>query len=201
MKKTALCAVLLCGLMAATGCNNGDNITPPDFTGDISLKGTVESGGISADLELKRTNDMWIATFSPPESVKGMTVTLDSKGKYGVTYDGLTFDYSMDDVPFISAMQHITKSIEAASDPSQVTATQESEGTKIAGATMGSGFVITSDKDGDLTSVSIGGYTFKADNEDMNTAANVTESSTNSADMTLSTPESTSAPQTSAEEK
>lgn len=165
MPKTLFCLIITVCMLLLVSCAKTDNVKAPDLSGDISVTGCIESSDISAELNLSRQNGVWTAEFTSPDSVKGMTITCDN-GKYSVAYSGISFDYGEDEVPFKTAVQYITESINAASDTDSISVSPTESGVKIAGSVLSSGYVVKVGADNEIQSVSVGGYSFTAGAKD-----------------------------------
>ena len=165
-EKLLISAVGLSALLLFTSCEVSENITTPDLSGDIDISGTISCGTLKASADISRTDDVWKITYTAPESLCGMEiVTTGTECK--VTHSGIVFDYNTEEVPFITAADYITAAIDSTAKKENIslsmgTDSKGNEETRLSGSVLKSGFVLTIDSIGNITSLSAGEYKFTA---------------------------------------
>lgn len=163
MPKTLFCVIVLFCIFLFASCSKTDAPKVPDLSGDISLSGSIECPGVSASADITRTDGVWSVTFTAPDSVKGMIIT-ENGGEYNVAYSGITFNYKQEEVPFLTAVQYLTGSIEAVAQKNDISVKSVKDGVQISGTLLQSGYIMNADSSGNIQSVSAGGYTFNFGN-------------------------------------
>ena len=148
-------------ILMLTSCSSSGNMTPPDLSGNIEIKGTISCGTLKADAEISRTDGVWTIAYTSPDSLKGMEIISDGT-ESKITHSGIAFDYKNEDVPFITAADYITASIDSTENAEGLSLSQNGEGTTISGSVLSSGFQIVLDNADNIVSLSAGEYKFTA---------------------------------------
>ena len=162
MKGKMLIAVAgVSAMLTLTSCKENMIMTPPDLSGNVEMKGTVSCGTLKAEAEIKRTDGMWTVIYTAPDSLCGMEIVTDGT-ECKVTHSGIAFDYKNEDVPFITAVDYITASIDSTKDAANISLSQNGNGTTLSGSVLSSGFQIVLDKEQNIVSLSAGDYKFTA---------------------------------------
>ena len=113
--KKIIAAAGASALLALTSCKETMTMTPPDLSGDIEMKGTISCGVLKAEAEIRRTDGTWTVIYTSPDSLSGMEIVTDGTD-CKVTHSGITFDYKNENVPFITAVDYLTASIDSTKD-------------------------------------------------------------------------------------
>ncbi len=148
-------------LLTLTSCKENMIMTPPDLSGNIEMKGTISCGTLKAEAEITRTDGMWTIIYTSPDSLCGMEIVTDGT-ECKVTHSGIAFDYKNEDVPFITATDYITASIDSTENTENISLSQSGNETTISGSVLSSGFQIVLDKEQNIVSLSAGDYKFTA---------------------------------------
>ncbi len=163
MKKTKLiiAATAMTAVFLLSGCEGIDKISQPkipDITENITLSGEISYEKLKASAELTRTDGKWQICYTSPESVNGLTVTIDGKNK-NAALNGVKFDYNSEEVPFITVSDYICDSLDTVISKENISVASDNGKIKLTGASENtkSGFVICMNADGVIESISVGG--------------------------------------------
>ncbi len=164
MNKAKLAVPVLLLPLILSGCEAVSDIgkpTVPDIPSTVSLSGELSYGGIKAVADFTRNDGKWNITYTSPESINGMTI-ITEKGNRKVSMNGVNFEYSANDVPFITAADYICSCIDSTDEKDGLTAKKDKDGIKLSGTSeeLKSGYVITLSDDGAITHISVGGAEF-----------------------------------------
>lgn len=150
---TAVLSCLLC-----TSCTAAEKAEIPDLKGDMSISGRVACDGVTAQAEFTRSAGVWTVCFTSPDSVKGLTVTDDGNTvKYSL--DGIEYEYGSSSPQFASAAELLTQCIDSAGTAENVTARKGTDRLTLSGTAGDSSYTLTLDGNGEITGISVGGYT------------------------------------------
>lgn len=168
--KILISAVGVSVMMLLCGCENNTLMPSPDLSGNISLQGTISCGTIKAEAEISRTDGVWKITYTSPDSISGMEI-VTSGTDCKVTHSGIVFDYKTEDVPFVTAIDYVTGAIDSTAQKDSISLSKGTdekgkEEIRLSGTVLESGFTITTDSMGNISSVSAGGYKFTAVTDD-----------------------------------
>lgn len=164
--KRIIAAVGVSALLLFTGCSESINITSPDLSGDIEMSGTISCGTVKAQADICRNDGVWKITYTAPDSISGMEISTDGT-ECKVSLGGIVFDYKNEDVPFVTAADYIVAVIDSTAQKDSFTLTKGTnskgeEETRLQGSVLSSGYQLTIDKSGNITSISAGEYKFTA---------------------------------------
>ena len=152
-------------LLMLTACKESGNITPPDLSGNIEISGVISCGTLKAEADISRTDGVWTICYTSADSLNGMEIVINGTD-CKVAHSGISFDYSSEQVPFVTAADYITTVIDNAQSAENISLSVSGEGKRITGAVLSSGYEIIIDKTGDITSVSAGDCKFTAVDND-----------------------------------
>ena len=150
---TAVLSCLLC-----TSCTAAEKAEIPDLKGDMSISGRVACDGVAAQAEFTRSAGVWTVCFTSPDSVKGLTVT-DDGNTVRYSLDGIEYEYGSSSPQFASAAELLTQCIDSAGTAENVTARKGTDKLTLSGTTGDNGYTLTLDGNGEITGISVGGYT------------------------------------------
>ena len=116
------------------------------------LRRRYGTGGVT------RSAGVWTVCFTSPDSVKGLTVTDDGNTvKYSL--DGIEYEYGSSSPQFASAAELLTQCIDSAGTAENVTARKGTDRLTLSGTAGDSSYTLTLDGNGEITGISVGGYT------------------------------------------
>ena len=163
--RTIASATVTAIIIMLSTCKNTANITPPDLSGDIEISGTISCSSVKAEANISRTDGVWTICYTAPDSISGMEIITDGTNRK-INYRGISFEYKSEDVPFITAADYLTAVIDSTQDKENISLSQNGRETVITGSVLSSGYVITVDDKGNITSLSAGDYKFTAVKDD-----------------------------------
>ena len=156
MLKKQLLITAAAGCILLCSCAQTET-APPQIPDELTLSGKLENEGIDARVRLEKKDGVWSVTYTSPASVNGLTIT-DSGDERTQSFNGVTCSYDETDVPFVTAAQYITDSIDKAKSGTDITVTRQDDNIRISGTVHSSGYVLTFDSHGCIVGVSAGGY-------------------------------------------
>ena len=165
MRKIIPVIILASLCFTAAGCKQPETADIPDLTGDISVKGSITANELNASAELTRTEGVWTIDFTSPESIKGLSVTIDDKTvKYAL--DGIEYEYPANSHKSLTtAVAVLTDCIADAANKENVSVHKSGEKLIISGSADNVAYNLTLDADGNITGISAGGYVFDCSGE------------------------------------
>ncbi len=168
--KILISAVGISALLCLTACDSAVGMTPPDLSGDIGFSATISCGGFKASADISRNDGVWKIICTAPDSISGMEIVTNGTERK-VTGDGIVFDYNTEDVPFVTAFDYFITAVDSTENKDSFTVTRgtDSKGneeTRLQGSVLSSGYQLTIDKEGNITSFSAGDYKFTAVEDD-----------------------------------
>ena len=160
MRKIIPVIILASLCFTAAGCKQAETADIPDLTGDISVKGSITANELTASAELTRTEGVWTIDFTSPESIKGLSVTIDGNTvKYAL--DGIEYEYPANSHKSLTtAVAVLTDCITDAADKENISVHKSGEKLIISGSSDNISYNLTLDADGNITGISAGGYVF-----------------------------------------
>ena len=160
MRKIIPVIILASLCFTAAGCKQPETADIPDLTGDISVKGSITANELTASAELTRTEGVWTIDFTSPESIKGLSVTIDGNTvKYAL--DGIEYEYPANSHKSLTtAVAVLTDCIADAADKENISVHKSGEKLIISGSADNVAYNLTLDADGNITGISAGGYVF-----------------------------------------
>lgn len=168
--KILISALSISALLCLTACDNAIGITPPDLSGDIGFSATVSCGTLKAQADISRNDGVWKIICTAPDSISGMEI-VTSGTERKLTHGGIVFDYKTEDVPFVTAFDYFITAVDNTENTDSFTLTKgtDSKGNeeiRLQGTVQSSGYQLTVDKEGNITSFSAGDYKFTAVTDD-----------------------------------
>lgn len=165
-----IAALSIASALSLTACDSTDKMTAPDLSGDIGFSATISCGGFKASADISRNDGVWKITCTAPDSINGMEIVTNGTERK-VTGGGIVFDYNTEDVPFVTAFDYFITAVDSTENKDSFTVTKgtDSKGkeeTRLQGTVLSSGYQLTIDKDGNITSFSAGDYKFTAVEDD-----------------------------------
>ncbi len=156
MSKTMFVSVIVCCVLLFSAC---ENAVPSSlcYGGDLSFSGTLECGELCANTVLSRVNGEWVATFSLPESIDGLTLTR-SNSEIHAELDGIGFDFPDKDMPFRAAVFTVADVIDLFGE--SLPAQKNGDTLCADGNFAEGGYKVTADLSGSLLSVTTGDVSF-----------------------------------------
>lgn len=165
MRKIIPVIILASLSFTAAGCKQAETADIPDLTGDISVKGNITCNELTASAELTRTEGVWTIDFTSPDSIKGLSVTIDGNAvKYAL--DGIEYEYPANSHKSLTtAVSVLTDCIADAADKENISVHKSTENLIISGSAGNVAYNLTLDADGNITGISAGGYVFDCSGE------------------------------------
>lgn len=165
MRKIIPVIILASLSFTAAGCKQPETADIPDLTGDISVKGSITCNELTASAELTRTEGVWTIDFTSPDSIKGLSVTIDGNAvKYAL--DGIEYEYPANSHKSLTtAVSVLADCIADAADKENISVHKSTEKLIISGSADNVAYNLTLDEDGNIIGVSAGGYVFDCSSE------------------------------------
>lgn len=165
MRKIIPVIILASLSFTAAGCKQAETADIPDLTGDISVKGSITCNELTASAELTRTEGVWTIDFTSPDSIKGLSVTINGNAvKYAL--DGIEYEYPANSHKSLTtAVAVLTDCIADAADKENISVHKSGEKLIISGSSDNISYNLTLDADGNITGISAGGYVFECSGE------------------------------------
>lgn len=160
MRKIIPVIILASLCFAAAGCKKAETAEIPDLTGDMCIEGSITCNELTADAKLTRTSGVWTIDFSSPDSIKGLSVTIDgSTVKYAL--DDIEYEYPLSSHKSLTtAVSLLTDCISDAAGKEDISVHKSSDKLIISGSADNTAYRLTLDTDGNITGISAGGYVF-----------------------------------------
>lgn len=165
MSKTMFVTVIALCVLLFTSCG-AKKPSVPSLDGDISVQGTLCVSGLEAKVSLSRADGVWTASFTSPESINGLELTI-SENKLGSKLDGISFELPTNTKGYENILCPIINAIDNAES---YTDAKESGGVcTVIGTGEDGGWQITAASDGSIISVTASDISFAADEENKDT--------------------------------
>ena len=160
MRKIIPVIILASLSFTVAGCKQAETADIPDLTGDISVKGSITCNELTASAELTRTEGVWTIDFTSPDSIKGLSVTIDGNAvKYAL--DGIEYEYPTNSHKSLTtAVSVLTDCIADAAEKENISVHKSTEKLIISGSADNISYNLTLDADGNIIGISAGGYVF-----------------------------------------
>lgn len=148
----ALGIAMLCPLC---GCEaKGEkSAKPAELDENLTVKAEITQGEFKCGAEFKRGSDTWECTFTSPDNIKGMVVTLSGEN-CKIDFEKLTYSLDRKNLPDSSMINLVTRSLDSIILQKDVECTQSGDIVTENGKISGVDFTAKL-KDGKVTELSV----------------------------------------------
>lgn len=155
-KRKYIAVILTAALLCACSDKSGNPSKPRAVDENFSANAKITQGDLKCEATFKRGgNDTWECTFSSPDSIKGMIVTLSSD-TCKIDYAKLTYQLERSKVPQASMISLVTKSLDSVILQNDLNCTEKDGTVTEKGSVNGQDFTATL-KDGKIKGLEISG--------------------------------------------